>query len=139
MKSCCVATPMAGVWRYDGTHVSEPRDISMGWGTLFRSMRKLGESRGNPAIRLESLTRVHTALHKPLCAHLVPAGDRASSGRPEKSMIRSTTHEWGFVAKLLHWLGAALILVLLIHGWWMPHLVARPDRVIPQPWMSRTR
>ena len=49
-------------------------------------------------------------------------------------MIRSTTDEWGFVAKLLHWVGAALILVLLIHGWWMTHLVARPDRLVNYGW-----
>src|SRR5262249_27333371 len=29
----------------------------------------------------------------------------------------------------LHWLGAALIIVLLAHGWWMTHLAPRPDRL----------
>jgi len=49
-------------------------------------------------------------------------------------MIRSTTAEWGWPAKLLHWLGAAFILVLLIHGWWMTHLAARPDRLANYGW-----
>jgi len=49
-------------------------------------------------------------------------------------MIRSTTAEWGWPAKLLHWLGAAFILVLLVHGWWMTHLAARPDRLANYGW-----
>jgi cytochrome b561 len=49
-------------------------------------------------------------------------------------MIRSTTDEWGWPAKLLHWLGAAFILVLLVHGWWMTHLAARPDRLANYGW-----
>ncbi len=44
-------------------------------------------------------------------------------------MIRSTAQEWGWPAKLLHWLGAVLILLLLGHGWWMTHLAPRPDRL----------
>jgi cytochrome b561 len=49
-------------------------------------------------------------------------------------MIRSTHDEWGLAAKLLHWLGAALIFVLLAHGWWMTHLAARPDRLANYAW-----
>ncbi len=49
-------------------------------------------------------------------------------------MIRSTNAEWGWPAKLLHWLGAAFILVLLAHGWWMTHLAARPDRLANYGW-----
>ena len=44
-------------------------------------------------------------------------------------MIGNTTSEWGWPAKLLHWLGAILILLLLGHGWWMTHLAPRPDRL----------
>jgi len=43
--------------------------------------------------------------------------------------LRNAPTAWGHVAKLLHWLGAALILVLLAHGWWMTHLAARAERL----------
>src|SRR5258708_33228708 len=36
---------------------------------------------------------------------------------------------WGWPAKALHWIGAAIILLLLGHGWWMTHLTPRPDRL----------
>ena len=36
---------------------------------------------------------------------------------------------WGWPAKLLHWIGAILILLLLGHGWWMTHMAPRPDRL----------
>jgi cytochrome b561 len=51
-------------------------------------------------------------------------------------MIRNTTTLWGWPAKLLHWIGAAAILTLLIHGWWMTHLTPRPDRVANYAWHS---
>jgi cytochrome b561 len=35
---------------------------------------------------------------------------------------------------LLHWLGAAFILVLLGHGWWMTHLAPRPERIVNYAW-----
>ena len=44
-------------------------------------------------------------------------------------MIENTNTNWGWPAKLLHWVGAILILLLLGHGWWMTHLAARPDRL----------
>ncbi|MCX7312402.1 MAG: cytochrome b/b6 domain-containing protein [Hyphomicrobiales bacterium] len=43
-------------------------------------------------------------------------------------MIGNSTTAWGWPAKLLHWTGAILILLLLGHGWWMTHLAPRPDR-----------
>src|SRR5947208_16109784 len=52
---------------------------------------------------------------------------RGFKGSP--TMIRSTAQEWGWPAKLLHWLGAVLILLLLGHGWWMTHFAPRPDRL----------
>ena len=36
-------------------------------------------------------------------------------------MIRNTTTQWGWPAKVLHWIGAGAILILLVHGWWMTH------------------
>jgi len=44
-------------------------------------------------------------------------------------MIRNSPAAWGWPAIALHWVGAALIIVLLAHGWWMTHLAARPDRL----------
>ena len=43
--------------------------------------------------------------------------------------FRNGPTTWGHIAKLLHWLGAVLILVLLAHGWWMTHLAARAGRL----------
>ena len=43
-------------------------------------------------------------------------------------MIGNSATTWGWPAKLLHWVGAILILLLLGHGWWMTHMAARPDR-----------
>ena len=40
-------------------------------------------------------------------------------------MIANTDNTWGWPAKLLHWVGAILILLLLGHGWWMTHLGPR--------------
>jgi cytochrome b561 len=44
-------------------------------------------------------------------------------------MLRNTSTAWGWPAKALHWLAAAAILVLLLHGWWMTHLAPRGDRL----------
>jgi cytochrome b561 len=44
-------------------------------------------------------------------------------------MARNSVALWGWPAKLLHWVGAILILLLLGHGWWMTHLAARADRL----------
>lgn len=49
-------------------------------------------------------------------------------------MLRNTAATWGWPAKLLHWIGAAAVLVLLVHGWWMTHVAARPDRIANYNW-----
>jgi len=56
------------------------------------------------------------------------AGRRLSVHRGN-DVIANTNTDWGWPAKLLHWLGAILILLLLGHGWWMTHMAARPDRL----------
>jgi cytochrome b561 len=43
-------------------------------------------------------------------------------------MIGNSDNVWGWPAKLLHWIGAILILLLLGHGWWMTHFAPRADR-----------
>jgi cytochrome b561 len=49
-------------------------------------------------------------------------------------MWRNSTSTWGWPSILLHWIGTALILVLLVHGWWMTHLTPRPERVANYAW-----
>ena len=49
-------------------------------------------------------------------------------------MFRNTAALWGWPAKLLHWIGAIAILILLGHGWWMTHMAARPDRIANYNW-----
>ncbi len=44
-------------------------------------------------------------------------------------MMTNSRSAWGWPAIALHWLGAALILLLLGHGWWMTHLAPRGDRL----------
>ena len=44
-------------------------------------------------------------------------------------MTGNSKTAWGWPAKLLHWIAAILILLLLGHGWWMTHMAARPDRL----------
>jgi cytochrome b561 len=51
-------------------------------------------------------------------------------------MLGNTNKEWGWPAKLLHWLGAAGIAILLVHGWWMTHLTPRPERLANYAWHS---
>lgn len=49
-------------------------------------------------------------------------------------MLRNSQIEWGLLSKILHWIGALAILVLLIHGWWMTHMAPRPDRIANYGW-----
>jgi cytochrome b561 len=51
-------------------------------------------------------------------------------------MVRNTKTLWGWPAKLLHWIGATAILILLVHGGWMTHLRPRPDRLANYAWHS---
>jgi cytochrome b561 len=51
-------------------------------------------------------------------------------------MIFNTATTWGWPAKVLHWIGAAVILLLLVHGWWMTHVTPRPDRLANYAWHS---
>ena len=51
-------------------------------------------------------------------------------------MTFNTTTQWGWPAKALHWIGAAIILVLLVHDWWMTHMTPRPDRLANYAWHS---
>jgi cytochrome b561 len=44
-------------------------------------------------------------------------------------MVRNTMTVWGWPAKLLHWIGALAILLLIGHGWWMTHMAPRADRI----------
>jgi cytochrome b561 len=44
-------------------------------------------------------------------------------------MMFNSTTRWGWPAKALHWIGAAIILLLLGHGWWMTHMAPRADRL----------
>src|SRR6266436_5029392 len=44
-------------------------------------------------------------------------------------MTRNSTSDWGWPAKILHWVGAVMILLLLVHGWWMTHMTPRPERL----------
>jgi cytochrome b561 len=51
-------------------------------------------------------------------------------------LTRNSTLRWGWPAKLLHWIAALMILLLLAHGWWMTHLAARPERLTHYAWHS---
>lgn len=46
-------------------------------------------------------------------------------GHSESTALDTT---WDWPAKLMHWVGAILIFLLLGHGWWMTHFAPRPDR-----------
>jgi cytochrome b561 len=43
--------------------------------------------------------------------------------------FRSTPAGWGIGARALHWIGAALVLFLIVYGWWMTHLAERGARL----------
>jgi cytochrome b561 len=51
-------------------------------------------------------------------------------------MTFNSATAWGWPAKTLHWIGAAMILVLLTHGWWMTHMTPRPERLVNYAWHS---
>src|SRR3982074_2927525 len=51
-------------------------------------------------------------------------------------MTFNSTTTWGWPARILHWIGAAIILVLLVHGWWMTHMTPRPERLANYAWHS---
>jgi Putative metallopeptidase len=44
------------------------------------------------------------------------------------SMVLNTVTVWGWPAKLMHWIGALAILLLIAHGWWTTHVSAGPAR-----------
>ena len=41
---------------------------------------------------------------------------------------------WGVLSQLFHWIGAALVLALIIHGWWMVEIAPRADRFTHYSW-----
>lgn len=49
-------------------------------------------------------------------------------------MTHNSITVWGWPSIFLHWFGAALIFVLLAHGWWMVHLAPRPERLANYAW-----
>jgi cytochrome b561 len=49
-------------------------------------------------------------------------------------MTRNTNAEWGWPSKLLHWVAALAVLILLLHGWWMVHMTPRAERSVNYAW-----
>jgi cytochrome b561 len=49
-------------------------------------------------------------------------------------MLRNSQTDWGWPSKLLHWVGALAVLILLVHGWWMVHMAPRPERFANYMW-----
>src|SRR5499427_9342842 len=60
----------------------------------------------------------------------------AWSGSRNAIMTPNSKTDWGWPAKTLHWVGAAMILILIVHGSWMTHMVARPERLANYAWHS---
>lgn len=48
--------------------------------------------------------------------------------------LGNSATSWGSIAKLFHWIGALLILVLIGHGWWMTEFAPRADRFMHYSW-----
>ncbi|HWI12665.1 MAG TPA: cytochrome b/b6 domain-containing protein [Burkholderiales bacterium] len=48
--------------------------------------------------------------------------------------MSTNTKTWGTVGKILHWLAAAMIFVLLAHGWWMTEFAPRAARFGHYAW-----
>ncbi len=55
---------------------------------------------------------------------------------PEAIALRNTATAWGALAKLFHWLSAALVLFLVGYGFWMTHLLERAGRLTHYQWHS---
>jgi cytochrome b561 len=45
-------------------------------------------------------------------------------------MWRNSKLHWGLAARWFHWIGAAVVAVLLGHGWWMTHQAVREQRFV---------
>ena len=58
----------------------------------------------------------------------------AWAGSRNAIMTRNSKTDWGWPAKTLHWVGAAMILILIVHGWWMTHMTPRPERLANYAW-----
>jgi cytochrome b561 len=43
-------------------------------------------------------------------------------------MLRNTLAGWGSAAKLFHWVGAVVVVFLIVFGWWMTHAAERSGR-----------
>jgi cytochrome b561 len=44
-------------------------------------------------------------------------------------MLRNTTSSWGSVSRAFHWILGLMVIGMLAYGWWMNHIVPRPDRL----------
>jgi cytochrome b561 len=49
-------------------------------------------------------------------------------------MMCNTDARWGTMAQALHWIAGALILVLIVHGWWMVEFAPRAERFGHYAW-----
>ncbi len=49
-------------------------------------------------------------------------------------MIGNSATTWGSVSRFLHWIAAALIVVLVAHGWWMTEFPPRDARLAQYAW-----